>query len=122
MSYQLLVTGSREFVDYDAVDRHLMQIVLGRGRPARIIHGGAPGADSLASRFAYERKIDLSIFGAQWGTHAGRAGPIRNQVMLDVLHPGDSVAAFPTAQSRGTWHMVRIARERGDLDIRVVGR
>jgi len=116
MSYQMLVCGSRTFDQYAEMKSVLDCLVAIKGHPEVIIHGGAHGADSLASRYAYERKIDLHIEGAQWGTYGNLAGPKRNTRMCSMLMPNDEVFAFvdkPLEQSRGTAHMISLVEARG---------
>ena len=119
--YSICVTGHREFSDYDLLARSLDDVIEAKGAPTSIMHGGAPGADALASRFAYERKIDLDIRGALWGRYGSKAGPIRNQSMRDSLIADDVVVAFPGANSRGTWHMVNICLA-AELEVLVISR
>jgi hypothetical protein len=114
---KVLVCGSRTFDDMDV----LWGVLYGlrRNGPDRsfteLIHGAAQGADRLAGKFGrFYDEIRVRPFPADWGTHGKAAGPIRNQAMLDE-HP-NLVVAFvdkPLEESRGTAHMVRIAREAG---------
>lgn len=114
--YQILVTGARDYDNYGNVSYGLDQLVAAIGSPPyQVIHGAAPGADALASRWAYEHKIDVDAYGAKWGAHGNAAGPLRNEVMAGRLRIKDLVAAFPTDRSRGTWDMVRKAQALGVL-------
>jgi hypothetical protein len=80
-----------------------------------IIHGGARGADSMAGEFANETGIEEIVFPADWKMYGRRAGPIRNQQMLDEGKP-DLVVAFPGG--RGTADMVGRARTAG-IEVRL---
>ena len=116
MSYQLFVCGSRTFDNYEAMKRLLDFCLETNGEPELIVHGGAHGADSLASRYGYERQIDLHIEGAKWGSFGKAAGRARNARMVSMLMPHDKVFAFvdkPLAQSRGTNHMVTLCQDAG---------
>lgn len=73
-----------------------------------VIHGGAPGVDSLADAWAKRQKIPVEVFPADWDAHGRAAGPLRNQRMLDEGKP-DIVVAFPGG--RGTADMLRRARK-----------
>lgn len=106
---ELLITGSRDFDDYGRMCHTLEPFV---DRATRVIHGAAPGADALASRWAYENKIDVLAYGAKWGRYGSAAGGIRNSKMLR-LHPEAFVVAFPLANSRGTWDCYRKAKKKG---------
>lgn len=75
-----------------------------------LVHGAAPGADSLAKEWADLRGISSFGFPADWATHGKAAGPMRNQRMLDEGKP-NVVIAFPGG--RGTADMTRRARAAG---------
>jgi hypothetical protein len=115
MNARLLVCGSRTFNDYDMLSVVLDHYVDTVDVPAVVINGGADGADMLARRWARAAGIPLVTVHADWKAHGKAAGPIRNQQMLDEYSP-DLVFAFydkPRAESRGTAHMVGIARKAG---------
>ena len=77
-----------------------------------IVHGAARGADTLAADLAV--KYNMTVIGvpADWATHGKKAGPLRNQRMLDEHRP-DFVLAFPTKDSIGTWDMIKRAANAG---------
>jgi predicted Rossmann-fold nucleotide-binding protein len=102
---KILVCGGRNYDDYEAVVKTLSWL-----GPDLIIHGGAPGADSLAAEYARETKTPVKAFLADWQTHGRAAGPLRNQQMLDEGKP-DLVVAFPGGI--GTADMVRRAEAAG---------
>lgn len=79
----------------------------------QIITGGAPGADSLAEWWAEKKHIPVRKFRADWESHGKKAGPLRNQQMLDEGKP-DYVVAFPGGL--GTADMIRRARK-ADIEI-----
>jgi YspA, cpYpsA-related SLOG family len=81
-----------------------------------LVAGGARGADTLADEWAKAQGIACQIFMADWEGLGRKAGPIRNQRMLDEGKP-DLVIAFPGG--RGTADMVRRAREAGVETIEV---
>ena len=114
---RVLVCGGREFNDRDAVAKALRPYKpehVTKPCEHKIIHGGAPGADTLAGEWAEVFGVPFRIFPADWRTHGKAAGPIRNQRMIDEGKP-DIVIAFPGG--RGTADMVRRARAAG---IRVI--
>lgn len=107
---RLLVCGGRDFSDRGRVYRALDAVnAAGRGVDV-IVHGDARGADALARDWAGERKVAQAVFPADWSSHGRAAGPIRNQVMIDVGRP-DAVLAFPGG--RGTADMVARCRRHG---------
>ena len=81
--------------------------------PHTLIHGAAPGADTLAAQWAQDqRRITVEAYPADWATHGKAAGPIRNQKMLTEGQPLLVVAFInrPLAESRGTADMIGRAR------------
>lgn len=106
---RLLVCGGRKFSDRDG-----MYKVLDSYEGVEVlINGKAPGADSLAREWAVERGIEPEDYPADWDRYGKRsAGVIRNWQMLREGKP-DLVVAFPGPDSKGTWHMVDIARKAG---------
>lgn len=104
----MLICGSRTWSDPDPIDRLLARLTA----DTVVVHGAAPGADSLAESLAHARGLAVEAHPADWATYGRRAGPIRNAAML--ASGIDRVVAFrmPGA-SRGTDHMVRIAQAAG---------
>lgn len=111
---RVLVYGGRKFNDFT-----LMCNYLDYYQPDEIISGMAKGADSLAVNYAHRFKIPLLEFPADWDQYGRRAGPIRNQQMLDEGRP-DLVIAFPDPGSKGTYHMIDISNRAG-VEVIVVG-
>ena len=113
---RVLVCGGRDFTN-----RPLLYSTLGNLHHQFgvdvVIEGDARGADRLAGYWARHHGIDDLKFRADWDAHGKAAGPIRNKKMLAEGRP-DMVLAF--AGGRGTAHMVKIAREAWDRDIRSV--
>lgn len=112
---RIIVAGSRSFDAYGLLDRKLSHLFQ-RLTPddTAIISGTARGADSMAEHWAWQHRFEVLRFPAQWDVHGRRAGYIRNEQMLEVA---TGLVAFWDGQSRGTAHMIGIAREK---DLRVV--
>ena len=104
----VLVCGGRDYSDYALFCWHMHEI--GKGGIKSVIHGAAPGADTLAGAWAKEHGVPVKAYPAAWNIHGRGAGPIRNQHMLDDGKP-DLVIAFPGG--RGTADMVRRANKAG---------
>lgn len=112
---RLLIAGSRGFEDYALLVKKLARI-LGEVRPDVVVSGGARGADRLGERWAKERGIAVRRFPADWERLGKRAGYVRNEEMAeDATH----LVAFWDGKSRGTKHMIDIAR-REQLAVRIV--
>ena len=114
------VTGSREYRD----QTRLFQ-VLDTHHPQLIVHGGARGADTLAELYGTHHRIPTKVFRADWDTYGKSAGHLRNIEMGNALiiarKKGHqiTVVAFPIGESRGTRHMMKIARAR-NFDLHVI--
>lgn len=102
---KLLVCGGRDFDDIEFVTSNLNNLYTAFNVNC-LIAGGAKGVDTIAEAWADEMGIEKQIFHAEWSKYQRRAGPIRNQRMLDEGKP-DAVIAFPGG--KGTDHMWRIA-------------
>lgn len=113
--FVVLVTGARNWTDHEALFRRLRAYPPG----TLLIHGGAiSGADQMAHKFVPHlgfREIREIYF-----SDLDRAGgPARNALLVDIAaayaRHGYTVAveAFPTAQSRGTWNCVNLAKAAG---------
>lgn len=120
MAKRILVCGGRDFADRRRLGRALIEFAPRNAtcpnRETVIIHGGAPGADSLAGEWADLWSLRSEAFEADWQAHGSAAGPIRNQRMIDDGKP-DLVIAFPGG--RGTADMVRRARAAG-IEVREI--
>lgn len=77
-----------------------------------IISGGARGVDTMAIDWAVINYCPFTEYKADWKLYGERAGPIRNQQMLDEGKP-DLVVAFRKGKSKGTTDMIRRARKAG---------
>jgi hypothetical protein len=115
MKMRVLVCGGRDFSDCGAVFDVLDELARTESVDC-LIEGDARGADRIAGAWAKRRRVDLRLFPANWTKYGNRAGPIRNQQMLDEGQP-DLVIAFPGG--RGTDDMVRRATAAG-VNVQVI--
>ena len=115
---RVLICGDRNWSDRMAFDLAMDRWIAKHGLPETIIEGCARGADSMAGHeWAYDNPIGLvqvDHYPANWDRYGKSAGPRRNEQMLVEGKP-DAVIAFHAdlANSKGTAHMVRIARAAG---------
>lgn len=114
---RVLVCGGRDYHDFHTVGRELLDLHE-KTSITELLHGGAPGADTQADRWARAHNIPVRVFPADWNLHGKVAGPIRNQAMLEVKP--ELVVAFPGG--RGTADMVRRARAAGIAVLEVPAR
>lgn len=110
LSKMLLVTGGRDYSNYDFMEGAILAY-----SPTFIIEGDAKGADSLAGRVADIHCIPYIKVPALW-KKGKRAGWERNKLMADIMIKlGDNseklVMAFPGGA--GTQMMVDIVEKLG---------
>ena len=114
---RILICGDRNFgshpLDAQTFDAAMLAWMRKHGRPSLVIEGCARGADRMAEGWANQFSITVEHHPALWDLEGRAAGPLRNQRMLD--RAPDAVIAFhrDLASSKGTGHMVRIARKAG---------
>lgn len=102
---RILVCGGRDIHDYWYIKSWLEHYDVNDLKDKNIlITGGAAGTDTLAHRFGKQFAMKQEVYKADWEKYGRRAGPIRNQQMLDEGKP-DLVIAFPGG--KGTADMVR---------------
>jgi hypothetical protein len=107
---RVLVCGDRNYRNYHKIFIFLSSL----SKESVVIEGGARGADSWAAVAAKVLGLKVIEYIADWNTYGRSAGPRRNQQMLDEGRP-DLVVAFHDnlEASKGTSHMLKIAREKG---------
>jgi predicted Rossmann fold nucleotide-binding protein DprA/Smf involved in DNA uptake len=105
-----IIAGSRGITDYEIVKK---AITIAAIPISVVISGGARGVDKLGERWAKEYKKPCEIYPADWDTHGKSAGYKRNQ---DMATKADALIAVYDGVSKGTAHMIDIARKAG-LDV-----
>ena len=78
---RVLVTGGRDYQDEDRVQAVLDKYHSVAGITA-IIQGGASGADTFASTWAFTRGVREERYDADWRLYGAAAGPMRNAAMV----------------------------------------
>lgn len=113
---RVLVCGDRNWPRYSVIRKRLEKLP----EDTIIVHGCARGADRIAGAVAKELGFKVEKFPADWKHYGKAAGPIRNKKMLKEGKP-DLVLAFHSnlSASRGTKHMVTIARKAG-VEVEVI--
>ena len=107
--------GSRSWEDHEPIKTKLSELPI----DSTIIHGCAPGADSIAGYEASLIGLDVIEVPAPWKQLGSSAGPVRNGWMLQMLlvakKLGQEVKVFAFHEDpglgRGTRDMVRQARK-----------
>lgn len=114
---RVIVCGSRNWTSR----RWIQSILLSLPGDTTIIEGECRGADLIAREIAEELNMTIEPHPAEWDKLGKRAGPLRNQAMLDS--GADLVLAFhkDLSQSKGTKHMIEIARK-NDIPVMIFPR
>jgi hypothetical protein len=118
---RILVTGSRHGWDHrelhDALHATVAEItdhgsyIHGVDEPMVLVHGAARGVDTQAAQIWEEMKLVTEAHPAKWTELGKRAGPVRNQEMVDS---GINLClAFLDPESRGTKDCVERAEKAG---------
>ena len=105
---RVLCTGSRDWTNIDLVVEVLSELPP----DTTIIHGGAPGLDTVVDVAARELGFKVEVYRADW-KNGKREGLLRNSQMLYEGKP-DLVLGFRTKlNSRGTNDMLMKAGQAG---------
>ena len=123
---RIIIAGSRDFNDYKLLKTSIRDILkdtsLDGISKIKIISGTARGADQLGERFAKQFKLEVIKFPADWDRFGKRAGYIRNEKMAKYSVEDNNygmLVAFWDGESRGTKHMINLAKKHG-LEVHVV--
>lgn len=106
MTLKLVIAGGRNFVDYELLKRTVKRNY--DLEDLEIVSGAARGADKLGERFAEENGIPVKRFPADWNGKGKAAGYIRNAEMAEYA---DALLAFWDGESKGTNHMINLAKK-----------
>lgn len=103
----LIIAGGRNYhlthQDYAQLDQ-----LLDAHDITKVVTGGASGADSCGSSWAYKHDIPVVQYLPDWEAYGAAAGPLRNRNMAQVA---DALAVFPGG--RGTASMITEAKRAG---------
>lgn len=104
---KIIIAGGRDFDNQDYMWDELDPL---EDFVTEVVCGCARGADQLGSIWAVESGIDVKKFPAEWDKLGKKAGYIRNRQMGEYA---DALIAFWDGKSKGTKHMIDIAKELG---------
>ncbi len=107
---RLLVCGDRNWDEPERVEDAILftWAEYDHSEYFLVISGGARGADTHAREACEKHGITFLEFPAEWDKHGRKAGPIRNQQMIDEGEPMQALAFHhDLAKSKGTKDMVR---------------
>jgi hypothetical protein len=115
---RIIICGSRNWTDKALIHAEVDRLLARYDNELIIIHGVCEtGADMIANDYCIEKDIRIIPFPAKWKIQGLRAGPIRNQRMIDEGKP-QGVVAFDMGGD-GTADMMRKAKAAGLPVIRI---
>jgi predicted Rossmann fold nucleotide-binding protein DprA/Smf involved in DNA uptake len=107
MGLKVSVVGGRDFNDYWYLKATLDLIKSTEGIDM-IISGGAKGADELAYRYAVNNGITFVCHPPKPEDGYPRACLFGRN--LRIVETGEILIAFPTKNSKGTYHSINLAK------------
>lgn len=114
--FRVIIAGGRDFNDFDLLKQKMDKLLSNVIGDIAIVSGMARGADSLGARYAALKGYALYNFPADWDKYGKSAGYRRNE---EMARNADALVAFWDGKSKGTKHMIDIARLHG-LKVRVI--
>lgn len=127
---RIIVAGSRDFQNYDLLSDTLMKYlgdmddtdIVDNPSQVVFISGTARGADTLGEQFAYTWEYTVKRFPANWDLYGKSAGYIRNEQMAKYSVADGNYGvlfAFWDGKSKGTKHMIDLAKKHG-VEVHIV--
>jgi hypothetical protein len=111
---KIIIAGGRDFNDYNKLCQFCDKI-LSEQTEVEIVSGTANGADKLGEKYANDNGHPIKQFPADWDKFGKSAGYKRNAQMAEYA---DALIAFWDGKSRGTKHMIDLAK-RAKLKVRI---
>lgn len=119
---RVVIAGGRDFSNYELLKKKAdfyLSDAIKKGLDIEIVSGTAKGADKLGELYAKEKGFKLAYFPANWDL-GKRAGYLRNTEMANYAKEKQgSLIAFWDNKSKGTKHMIDIAKEK-NLHVRII--
>ncbi|MEG1726080.1 MAG: DUF2493 domain-containing protein [Anaerovoracaceae bacterium] len=112
---KIVIAGGRDFEDCEFLCNKINHYTQNLPE-LEIVCGKAKGADALGERYAKENGINIKYFPVKWDELGKSAGYIRNSEMANYA---DGLIAFWDGNSKGTKHMIDLAKRMG-LKVKVV--
>jgi len=106
---KVIIAGSRDITSYKRIK---IAIANSEFVISEVVSGNARGTDRLGERWARENNILCKRFPANWDKYNKQAGYLRNVKMADYA---DALIALWDGKSKGTKHMINIARRKNLL-------
>jgi hypothetical protein len=114
---RLIIAGGRDFTDQNFGSDSLFSILKSVNLDTvEVVCGMARGADEVGRVWAINNNIPVKEFRADWDKHGKSAGYKRNNQMAEY---GTHLIAFWDGKSKGTKHMIDLARK-SELFVKIV--
>lgn len=119
---RVIIAGGRDFDNFPLLMNNCIEILSEETKEddsidkIRIVSGNARGADRLGEEYARISHYDVSRFPAAWDIYGKSAGYRRNAEMAKFASEEGNVGvliAFWDGKSRGTKHMIDLAKRYG---------
>jgi 4-hydroxy-3-methylbut-2-enyl diphosphate reductase IspH len=117
--FRIIVAGSRDIpTNKDYLREYFNRLdALSKSKSnIEVVSGTARGGDRVGEDWAYARNHKLVKFPADWQYHGLSAGYKRNEEMAEYA---DALVAIWDSKSKGTKHMINIAKREG-LAVRII--
>jgi len=106
---KLIIAGGRDFSNYELLCEEVGRVIANFPQ-VEIVSGGARGADLLGEHYAIDNSIPVKRFPAEWDKYGKSAGFRRNS---DMAQYADHCICFWDGKSKGTGHMIDLAKKAG---------
>lgn len=103
-----IIAGSRNFIS--TVEALVIFDRIVPPETVEVVSGGARGVDRLGEEWARKEDLPIKQFIPDWDGIGKSAGYRRN---VDMAEYADALVAIWDGQSRGTKHMIDIAKRKG---------
>ncbi len=105
---KVIIAGSREFSNFELLKEKCEELIT--NEEVEIVSGTARGADKMGEEYAKAKGYSIKRFPANWTKYGKSAGYLRNKEMAEYA---DSAIIFWDGSSKGTKHMIDLAKEKG---------
>ena len=113
--FRVVIAGGRDFNDYKLL-KTWCDYYLQNKTDITVISGCAKGADTLGEKYAEEKHYTIDKKPADWDKYGKSAGYKRN---VEMAENADGIICFWNGKSKGTKHMIDIAKEKG-IPVKIV--
>lgn len=117
MAYNIIVTGTKSFADYELLkkkcDQYLNALTDGSesdSESIKIITGDDGNAEKMAQRYANENGLESEIYLLEYETYGSLAAKERN---TNMVNNADGAICFWNGSSRGVKMTIDLCRKKG---------